>query len=187
MEKIWYLKSRWGSGGKVFRTEKAFLSAVREDDDRQVFIFKVEESGKAGEMKRNILTSRERNDQLKTILGEADKYEEAIMSFKAKFSEIAKDSNDKRRIEYQLKIIGLNKKDFSQLATSYKNYLLFEISDSVEWYQTLLKCHNFVSLPASHYVRGVGRTATEEARIETFRAAKESLKKKPSKKKKETA
>ena len=183
MEKIWYLKSRWGNGGKVFRTEKAFLSAVREDDDRQLFIFKVEESGKAGEMKKNILTSRERNDQLKTILGEASKYEEAIMQFKAKFAEMAKDSNDKRAIERNLKIIGLNKKDFSQLATAYKDYLLFDVSESVEWYQTVLRCHNFVSLPKRRYVRGKGYADIEESIKEAFLEAKESLKKKPAKKK----
>lgn len=187
MEKIWYLKSRWGSGGKVFRSEKQFLSAIRDDDDRQIFIFKLEESGTAGEMKKNILTSRERNDQLKSILGEADKYEEAIMQFKSKFAELAQESNDKRKLERQLKIIGLNKKDFSQMATNAKEYLLFEVSDSVEWYQTLLRCHNFVSLPKKAYIRGKGYIEIEEQRRENFAAAKESLKKKPTKKKKQTA
>ena len=186
MEKIWYLKSRWGNGGKVFRTEKAFLSAVREDDDRQLFIFKVEESGKAGEMKKNILTSRERNDQLKTILGEASKYEEAIMQFKEKFAELAKDSNEKRAIERNLKIIGLNKKDFSLMATANKDYLLLEVSHTVEWYQAVLRCHNFAELPKRIYVRGKGYSEIEESIKEAFLEAKESLKKKPSRKKQTT-
>jgi hypothetical protein len=183
MEKIWYLKSRWGNGGKVFRTEKAFLSAVGENDDRQLFIFKVEESGKAGEMKKNILTSRDRNDQLKTILGEASKYEEAIMQFNTKFAELAKDCAEKRVIERMLKIIGLNKKDFSQLATTHKDYLLFEVSDTVEWYQTVLRCHNFTSLPRKRYVSGKGYSEIDEYIKEAFLEAKESLKKKPTRKK----
>ena len=186
MEKIWYLKSRWGNGGKVFRTEKAFLSAVSEDDDRQLFIFKVEESGKAGEIKKNILTSRERNDQLKTILGEASKYEEAIMQFKAKFEELAKDGSEKRVIERTLKIIGLNKKDFSLMATTHKDYLLFEVSDTVEWYQTVLRCHNFTTLPKKRYVRGKGYSEIDEYIKEAFLEAKESLKKKPTRKKQTT-
>lgn len=183
MEKIWYLKSRWGNGGKFFRTEKAFLSAVREDDDRQLFIFKFEESGKAGEMKKNILTARERNDQLKSILGEVDKYEEAIMRFKIKFAELAKEDNVKRIIERTLKIIGLNKKDFSQLATTHKDYLLFEVSNTVEWYQTVLRCHNFMTLPKKRYVSGKGYSEIDEYIKDAFLEAKESLKKKPTRKK----
>ncbi len=185
MKKIWYVKGRYG-GGKWFKTEKAFLSHIREDDTREVFIYQLIDSGVSGEVKRRTITERDRDNQLKTILGETDKYEEAISNFKVKFEEIAEDTQGKRHILSTLKIIGLNKKDFSNMATGSKSYLLFEVSDSVEWYQTLLKCHNFVSLPKSYYKRGTGRIETEQSRIENFNEAKESLKKKPTRKKKET-
>lgn len=84
-----------------------------------------------------------------------------------------------------LKIIGLNKKDFSNMATGSKDYLLFEVSDTLEWYQTLLRCHNFVSIPKYYYKRGKGKLETEQTRLDNFKEAKESLKKKPTKKKKE--
>lgn len=182
MKKIWYLKGRYG-GGKWFKTEKSFLSNVREDDTREVFIYSLVDSGIAGEVKKSTITERDRDDQLKTILGEADKYEEAISSFRAKFDEIAQDTRGKRHILSTLKIIGLNKKEFSNMASNNREYLLFEVSDSVEWYQTLLKCHNFVSIPTSGYIRGKGRVETEQSRIDNFKAAKESLKKKPTRKK----
>jgi len=186
MKKIWHVKGRYGSG-KWFKTEKAFLSSVRDDDSREVYVYQLIESGKAGDVKTNTITQRDRDDQLKTILGEADKYEEAISRFKAVFAEMAPVSNDKKHVERMLGIIGLNKKEFSSMATSMKGYLLFEVSDTVEWYQALLKCHNFTSLPATSYVRGKGRVTAEPERIENFKAAKESMKKKPARKKKETA
>ena len=152
MKKIWYVKGRYGSG-KWFKTEKAFLSHVREDDTREVFVYQLIDSGIAGEVKRSTITERDRDDQLKNILGEADKYEEAISNFRAKFEEIAEDTQSKRYIISTLKIIGLNKKEFSNMASGSRNYLLFEVSDSVEWYQTLLRCHNFVSIPVNYYKR----------------------------------
>lgn len=185
MKKIWHVKGRYGSG-KWFKTEKAFLSNVREDDTREVFVYQLLDSGIAGEVKRRTITERDRDNQLKTILGEADKYEEAIANFRAKFEEIATDTQSKRYILSNLKIIGLNKKDFSNMATSSKNYLLFEVSDTVEWYQTLLRCHNFMSIPVSYYKRGSGRIETEQTKIDNFKEAKESLKKKPTRKKKES-
>jgi len=187
MKKIWHVKGRYGSG-KWFKTEKAFLSNVREDDTREVFVYQLLDSGIAGEVKKRTITERDRDNQLKTILGEADKYEEAISNFRAKFEEIAEeDTQGKRYILSTLKIIGLNKKEFSNMATGSRNYLLFEVSDSVEWYQTLLRCHNFMSIPPSYYKRGTGRIETEQTRIDNFKEAKESLKKKPTRKKKEIA
>jgi hypothetical protein len=182
MKKIWYVKGRYG-GGKWFKTEKAFLSNVREDDTREVFVYQLLDSGIAGEVKKSTITERDRDDQLKNILGEAGKYEEAILNFRAKFEEIAEDTQSKRYIISTLKIIGLNKKEFSNMASGIRNYLLFEVSDSVEWYQTLLRCHNFVSIPVNYYKRGTGRIETEQTRIDNFKEAKESLKKKPTKKK----
>lgn len=183
MKKIWHVKGRYGSG-KWFKTEKAFLSHVREDDTREVFVYQLIDSGIAGEVKRSTITERDRDNQLKTILGEADKYEEAISNFRAKFEEIATESRSKTHILSQLKIIGLNKKDFSNMASNSRNYLLFEVSDTLEWYQTLLRCHNFVSIPTNHYSIGTGRLETEQTRIDNFKEAKESLKKKPTRKKK---
>jgi hypothetical protein len=177
MKKIWYVKGKYG-GGNWFKTEKSFLSNVREDDTREVFIYNLVESGISGEVKKSTITERDRDDQLKTILGETDRYEEAISSFRVKFKEIAKDTRGKINILSTLKIIGLNKKEFSNMASNNREYLLFEVSDSVEWYQTLLKCHNFVSIPTNYYIGGKGRVETEQTRIDNFKAAKDSLKKK---------
>ena len=159
MKKIWYVKGKYG-GGNWFKTEKSFLSNVREDDTREVLIYSLVDSGIAGEVKKSTITERDRDDQLKTILGEADKYEEAISCFRAKFDEIAQDTRGKRHILSTLKIIGLNKKEFSNMASNNREYLLFEVSDSVEWYQILLKCHNFVSIPTNYYIGGNGRVET---------------------------
>jgi len=186
MKKIWLVKGKYGSG-KWFKTEKSFLSSIREDDTREVFVYHLIDSGIAGEVKQSVIKERDRDDQLKNILGEADKYEKAISKFRADFSEIAPPSRDKDRVERVLRTIGLNKKDFSSMASSFKEYLLFEVSDSAEWYQSLLRCHNFVALPPTRYKRGIGTIESEQARIDNFKEAKASLKKKTERKNKETA
>jgi hypothetical protein len=65
MKKIWYVKGRYGSG-KWFKTEKAFLSHVREDDTREVFVYQLLDSGIAGEVKRSTITERDRKKQSRT-------------------------------------------------------------------------------------------------------------------------
>ena len=183
MNKVWYIKRKYGSG-KLYKTEKAFLAAVRrEDDPREVIVYEMVDSGIAGEMAKSTLMKRDRENQLKIVLGESSKYEEAISAFKKAFEETAPESESKEVVLREMSLIGLDKKNFSKLATSYKTYLLFGVSDTVEWYQTLLKCHNFVTIPNTYYKRGKGTAArlpTDPKTLENFALAKESLKKKKS-------
>ena len=44
-------------------------------------------------------------------------------------------------------------------------------SDTLEWYQTLLRCHNFVSIPKYYYKRGKGKLETEQTRLDNFKEA----------------
>lgn len=197
MGKIWLVKSKYGKKAKVYNSERTFLAAISSDDKRKVFIFEESEMGIAGEMYNSLVKGKERDDQLKVVLGEVDKYEEAIYSFKEMFIKMAPEINEKKHILHRLKLTGLNKKEFSTMASNhhFKEFLLFGISDSVEWYQTLLRCHNFTKLPESYVaivqvekvnrwdngIKRVRRT-TGDTRKENFRLAKESLKKKNNKK-----
>lgn len=196
MGKIYYIKSKYRHSGRFYHSEKQFLRAISEKDKREVIIYEECESGIACEMFEANIKEKERDGQLKIVLGEAGKYEEAIYQFKEMFTRIASEtSTEKKEILYQLKLDGLNKQRFSEMITNYryKDYLLFTVSDSVEWYQTILRCHNFKSLPSTYYKNMVttdlqGRkyhkrvkSEVEESRKENFRLAKESLKKKNNK------
>ena len=176
MKKIWFVKGTY-SKGKVFKTEQSFLNAVRDDDKRQVFIFELVESGISGEIKQSIINSRDRDNQLKNILGETNKYEKAIIEFKSKFSEIAPDSNYKKIVLRKFKLIGLDKKEFSKMAIEFRRYLLFEVSNTVEWYETLLRCHNFISIP-KNWTSYYSNKIDIETNIQSFNDAKKNLKKK---------
>jgi hypothetical protein len=176
MKKVWCVKSGY-RGFKWYTTEKAFLTAVRNNDKREVFVFELVESGIAEQMKDNTIKTRNRDNQLNAILGEKGKYDDALIKFKILFNEIAPESRTKQEILRNLEIIGLNKKHFSQIASNNIRYLLFEVSDTFEWYQTLLRCHNFKSLPlywCNHFTEKRG----SDQYIENFKNAKLSLKNK---------
>ena len=193
MSRVYYIKNR--RSGKFYQTEKAFLEAMGPDDKRVVIVYEECDRGISGEMFDSVVKGKERDDQLKIVLGEANKYEEDIYKFREMFIEICPNVIEKSSIIRHLKLNGLNKSSFSSMASKYKNFLLFEISDSVEWYSVLLKCHNFIKLPLTHYkpeytkswngkytTRRDIKNLTEDQRIENFKLAKESLKvKKPKK------
>ena len=171
--RVFFLKKRWG-GGKFFKNEKALFKAINENTNEELFIFNFESSIKASDFFKSSIKERDRDTQLKVVLGEADKYEEAILNFRIMFEEIAPDSRQKKNILELLRLHGCSKDTFKDIAGGYKTYLLLNITNSVEYYQTLLKCHNFTSLPNKHCY---------EETINNFEEAKNSLRKNPKKKK----
>jgi hypothetical protein len=150
------------------------MKAISENTIGEIFEFEFKSSYQASEFFKNTIKERDRDTQLKVLLGETDKYEEAILNFKIMFEEIAPDSRQKKNILELLKLHGCSKDTFKDIANSYKNYLLLNITNSVEYYEKLLKCHNFTKLPNKH---------CSEETINNFEEAKNSLRKNPKKKK----
>jgi hypothetical protein len=183
MSKIYYVIDKSG-GGKFYRTEKQFFLSIRKDDKRKVIIYEECGDGIAGEILESTITQNERDSQLKVVLNEATEEEVSIY----KLMEMIEETPQlvdwmKSSLIKSLKLIGLNKKEFSKLALNFKNFLLFEISDSVEWYQILLKCNNYTKLPDTYYKYETIETKwgknfrrvkvdTEEIRIQNFLTAK---------------
>ena len=85
--RVFFLKKRWG-GGKFFRNEKTLFKAINENTNEELFIFNFESSIKASDFFKSSIKERDRDTQLKVILGESDKYEEAILNFKLKLEEL---------------------------------------------------------------------------------------------------
>lgn len=176
--KVWFIQSRGGRGGKFYFNETAYLRATYKDDPRKVFILEMTGGGiPSGQYAEALFLERERENQLSTILGEADNFTVNFAELKTLFEKICPEKTSgfytsKGEVLKSFKIIN-DKKTFSTYVSNprIKKFLLFMVSDSVEWYKSLLKCHAFQSLP------GDKRVPISEDRLKNFMEAKNSLRK----------
>ena len=168
--KVFFLKRKWGSG-KFFRNEKSLMKAISENTIGEIFEFEFKNSYQASDFFKNTIKERDRDTQLKVLLGETDKYEEAILNFKSMLEEIGEKGRQKNTILEKFRVHGCNKDTFKEIVNNYrlKNYILLNVSNSVEWYETVLRCHNFQSLPTKNL---------SEETFDNFKKAKELLKNK---------
>jgi hypothetical protein len=174
--KVWYIQNRSGKSGKFYFSEIAYLRATHKNDTRKVFVLEMCDGGiSSGQFSESILLKRERDEQISSILGEADDFTMNFSKLKNLFEKICPDIKvryiTKSDILKEFKIIS-TKKAFSNYATSWniKNILLFHVSDTVEWYEALLRCHKFQTLPKD------GKLPISEARMNNFLEAKKLLK-----------
>lgn len=188
--KVWYLKNRHGRGGKFFTSEKAYLTATHKDDTRLLHILEVSDVNgvKSGDYFTSLLLERERDEQLSIILDEGDNFTRNFALLKRKFEELAPPDTDttiyrsyyinKSGMSKRLKMIN-EKKDFSVIASvsGNKRFLLHAMPPTVEWFEILLKCHNFKELPDNR------RVPISDERKENFLKAKENLRNSKKKKK----
>lgn len=167
MSKIWYVIGKYES--RFYRSERAFLSSININSQSKVIVYEEIESGIAGEVYNNILKQKEREQQLNVILGTVDEYSEKFMKLVNMYKDIT--SDDDRNKKYYLKnfkIIGPDKKKISSFLTGKKRYFLMYVSNSVEWYKTLLECHNFTTIDTF--------TGTNQTSIDNFNEAKRLIK-----------
>jgi len=166
---VFFLKRKWG-GGKFFRNQKALMKAINEDTNTEVYIFELKETIVASELFKGTIKKRDRDIQIKSVLGETDKYEEAILNFKKTLEEIAPSERSRNLILEKLRVLGPSKDTFSEIVNNYrlKYYILMSVSDTVEWYEKVLRCHNFKSLPGKNH---------SETAFDNFKKAKELIKK----------
>jgi hypothetical protein len=176
--KIWYLQNRRGRGGKVYTSEMAYLKATYPGDNRKLFILESNgESVISGEYLQSTITQRDRDQQLSSILGDSgfisDFYELKIL-----FENICPEKQyqfytSKDEVSKALNLIN-DKKSFSTFVSNprVRRFLLLSVSDSVEWYKALLKCHAFQSIPNDR------RIVVSEQRLKNFMEAKMALRKK---------
>jgi len=167
MSKVWYVIGKYES--RFYRSERAFLSATNINSSSKVIIYEEVESGITGEIYSNILKQKEREQQLNVILGTADEYSEKFMKLVNMYNDIAKDEDrNKKYYLKNFKIIGPDKKKISSFLTGKKRYFLMYVSNSVEWYKTLLECHNFTTIDT--FVN------TTQESIDNFNEAKRLIK-----------
>ncbi len=160
MNKIWIIKSRYS--WRLCKSERELLKRIGKNSTLEVLEFDLKSQQKA----TDYLTSKERDHQLRVVLGELSEFEKKAVDLISLFEKIAPDgkeaitynrdtnqriiSTEKASWISRLKKWQNDQKGFKQLLIDNKTYFL-QISNSVEWLSTLLKCHNFLDCKMIKY------------------------------------
>jgi hypothetical protein len=144
-KKIYKVDYKGYMGIKYYNTEEAFLKAIGNNTNAIVTIYEEIESGSAFTIKNDIIITREREEQLKSIL-EDDSELNLLFAFKERVVELLSDirlNGTAQFIIREFETCGLSKKTFKKIANNYKETLLYLSHKDVEWFKILFSIHNF--------------------------------------------
>jgi len=184
MNKIWIVinNASYRKKQKIYTTESSLLKAINPSLDQEVFEYDLVSSTSSSDF----LKGKNRDTQLRSVLGELDTKEESAIKLIAYYNDVAPDGKTyrlnwrtdekitfKQRMIIEMEKLQSDKKAFSTFLVKNKNHFMTVCSD-VEWYVILLSCHNFMN----HYYKV--RTMSEKTAeyIDNFKKAKELRKKK---------
>jgi len=183
MDKIFllYNKSSYKKKWRIYKSEAELIKNISPSTSGEIFEYQLTSKTAASEY----FKSKERDTQLRNILGELSESEASSMELIQLFETLAVDNPTDRYRRTHLnnlkKFVG-DKKSFANYLVNNKKYF-FKVSSSLEWVLAILKCHNFQSYnydslkwnsEDKKYIRV--DTSTEELR-QNFKLAKEELKK----------
>jgi hypothetical protein len=193
MSKIWMVQFGGYSGRKYYKSEAAFMEAINKHHTRAtVTIFEEVESHNALEYKNNLITQREREDQLQILL--EDNQEVSVLhQIKEIINSLDKEKNYTiRGILRKFSSRGMNVKTFKSMLTDrdVRKFMLYTGPSTKEWYKLLLQIHNF-KIEEKYYIgydyqKGCAKyKEVEKERLDNFQSAKEEVKKEKKNAKKE--
>lgn len=150
MDKIWILKkSKQTKNYRVFKTETELLKAISPNYNQEVYEYEL----KCNFEVVDFLKQKERDIQLRSVLGELEKSEEVIINFINTYIDIApegrvfkrfnKETSTKEEITNNLKKYQGDKKEIANIIVKNKKYFIKDVSTDVSWYKVLLSVHNF--------------------------------------------
>lgn len=190
MSKIWVVNYGGYSGRKYYKTETAFLEAINKYHEKAIVtIYEEVEQHKAIEYKNNILTQRDRDNQLKVIL-EDDKELSALISFKKQLEDSEINNRQVRYILKKLNSKGLSKKSFKEIISDQdiRKFVLYQGPNTKQWYKDILTIHNFQI--QNEYTDGYdwrnkkyNLKKIEQSRLDNIEAAKKEIKREKNEKK----
>lgn len=186
MDKIWivYDKGSYKKKYRIYKSEKDMAKNIIDSNRLTILEYELKSSLVASDY----IKSRERDTQLRTVLGELEAHEiNANNLIELYQSLVPENPNDryatKKRTLNDLKKLALDKKSFAGYLTRNKRQF-FKVSNSLEWLLAILKCHNFQDHIYEHpkwdpntrtYIKV--DTSSQELR-DNFKLAKSELKKK---------
>lgn len=142
MDKIWivYNKGSYKKKYKIYKTEADLVKNVSNTSTSTILEYELKSSTTASDF----FLSKERDTQLRTILGELADHEVNGQNLIDLYDQLGKGNryNSKNGIINQLKKLLVDKKSFSSYLVRNKK-TFFQVSDSLEWILAILKCHNF--------------------------------------------
>ncbi len=196
MNKIWIVinnGSYRNQKHKVYKSETQLLKAISADKNQEILEYNLTSKITT----ESFFKERDRDTQLRSILGELDVKEESAMdliSFYEKnapngkvikngYGNYATETNTKEIMIKLLRKYQHDKKAFAGVLVKQKRYFTTVLTD-VEWYKILLKCHGFTNpcSDKSRYDRTLRKyvtvdTTTQEIK-DNFLEAKKQLRKK---------
>ena len=149
MEKIWIIKSRYS--WKLCKSQSELMKRIGKNSNCEILEYELKSNQRPSE----ILLSKERDIQLRSVLGELSDFEKKANDLITLFEKIADDgktsitsdgqiqTTEKQSWLSRLKKWQDNQVGFKNLLVDNKKYFL-QVSSSTEWLVTLLKCHNFM-------------------------------------------
>jgi hypothetical protein len=192
MSKIWMVHFGGYSGRKYYKTEAAFMEAINKHHTKAtVTIFEEVEQHNALDYKNNLITQREREDQLQILLEDNQdlttlhQIKEIITSLDNEKSYVI------RGILRKFSSRGMNVKTFKNMLTDrdVRKFMLYTGPSTKEWYKLLLQIHNFKMEDKYQigydYRSGAKYKEVEKERLDNFQLAKEELKREKKNAKKE--
>jgi len=189
MNKIWILKSKYS--WKLCKTEEDLLRRITKSSSLEVLEFELKSSSKANDY----LLSKERDIQLKSVLGELTQFEIDAQNLISLYEELAPDGKEvwywnssfteKLKSTEKLSWVGRlrkwqdNKSQFKKILVDHKHYFL-ELSSDLRWMVALLKCHNFAGYTKLSWNKDTKShdDVTDPKLLELMKLAKSFLKKK---------
>lgn len=196
MDKIWIIQSgsKYQKKFRIYQKESQLLKAISKDKNAVILEYDLVSKVTA----EDFLTSRERDTRLRSVLGELDKKEQAVLDFINLYEKIAPVGKEfKKRISWhesietstkeqmlnRLKKFQTEPKEVAKILVNEKRYFIGEISDSVEWLTAVLKVHNFRDYKTDRKVwnretRKYEESDTSSEELKTnFKLAKKNLRK----------
>ena len=191
MSKIWMVQFRGYNGRKYYKTEASFMEAINQHHDRAIVtIFEEIEQHNALEYKNNLITQRDRENQLKVLL-EDDSETGVLMSIKQQLEDSKINSREIRYIIKKLNSKGLTKKSFKEIINDQdvRKFILYKGPNTKQWYKDILTIHNFQI--QNEYTDGYdwrnkkyNLKKIEQPRLDNIEAAKKEIKSEKNEKKK---
>lgn len=173
----------------VYNNEKDLLKDIQSDFEIKILEYELKSSTDVSDY----LVSKERDKQLRQVLGELSKEESDIQNFIKMYEEIAPEgkqfekrifqvgsikriqSSKKIEMLKRLKKFSSYKKQIVKIIKDNKKYFLSEVSNSVDWYLVILSLYNFRNHVYDNWPQT--DTATEKIK-QNFKMAKQLLIKK---------
>lgn len=190
MSKIWMVQFRGYKGRKYYKTEASFMEAISQHHDRAIVtIFEEVEQHNALEYKNNLITQRDRENQLKVLL-EDDSETGVLMSIKQQLEDSKINSREIRYIIKKLNSKGLTKKSFKEIINDQdvRKFILYKGPNTKQWYKDILTIHNFQI--QNEYTDGYdwrnkkyNLKKIEQSRLDNIEAAKKEIKREKNEKK----